>query len=260
VPYGELLKRRILDPLSMRRTELTETPELRRDLASGHDQMGEPVKAWHLDALAGAGAIRSTLDDMLRFAAAARDTVRGPLARAMAMSQREMFRVDSITSVGMGWHRRTRDGRTVTWHNGGTGGFRSMMVVDPGTDRAAVILSNSGWSQDALGFALLDAGVRVPPLPRARPTVAVDSLTLSRYPGRYALTPAFVITITPRGATGIDLQATGQQKFRLRAASPTEFFLTEVEAGITFEVDASGKVVALVLHQNGAHQRAPREP
>lgn len=257
--YGELLRRRILEPLGMRQTGIVETEPMRSNLAAGHDPMGVPTPAWHLDVLAGAGAIRSTLDDMLRFAAAARDTVHGPLAGAMALSQREFFRVDSVTSIGLGWHRRSRGGRTVAWHNGGTGGFRSMLVVDAGTGEAGVLLSNSAHGSDALGMMLLDAAVPIPPLPPVKATVSVDVATLRRYPGRYVLTPAFVITITARDTTGIDLQATGQSKFRLYASSPVDFFLTGVEASITFETDTAGKVVALLLHQNGAHQRGPRE-
>ena len=260
MPYSQLLRERILEPLGMRSSDVTETAAMQGRVASGHDQMGEPTHAWHLDALAGAGAIRSTLDDMLRFAAAARDTIQGPLARVMALSERESFRVDSTTAIGLGWHRRTTGGRTLVWHNGGTGGFRSMLVIDPGANRAAVVLANTTHSQDALGLALLDAAVRVPALPALRASVAVDARTLTQYPGRYRLTPAFLITITARDSTGIDLQATGQQRFRLFASSALDFYLTEVEASITFEKDSTGKVVALILHQNGAHQRAVREP
>ena len=260
LPYGELVRRRILAPLGMLHSAVLETEAMRGELALGHDFMGVPTKAWHLDVLAGAGALRSTLDDMLRFAGAARDTLKGPLARVMALSQRELFRVDSVTSLGFGWHRRTRGGHTTVWHNGGTGGFRTMLVVDAGRGQAGVVLSNSAHGSDALGMMLLDATVPIPPLPALRPTVAVDAPTLRRYLGRYVLAPTFVITITARDSTGIDLQATSQPKFRLFASSPVDFFLTGVEASITFETDAAGNVTALVLHQNGRDQRAPRAP
>jgi len=260
LPYGELLRRRILEPLGMRQSGIVETGAMRAQLATGHDPMGVPTPAWHLDVLAGAGALSSTLDDMLRFAGAASDTVKGPLARVMALSQREYFRVDSVTSLGLGWHRRTIRGRTTAWHNGGTGGFRSMLVVDAGSGRAGIVLANSALDSDALGRMLLDAGVPIPPLPEKRATVAVDAATLARYVGRYVLSSTFVITITARDTTGIDLQATAQPKFHLHASSPVDFFLTGVQASISFETDSAGKVTALVLHQNGANQRAPRSP
>ena len=260
VPYPELLRTRILDRLGMKETGVVESEAMRAHLATGHDAMGEPTPAWHLDVLAGAGAIRSTLADMLRFADAAMDTVRGPLAPLMAMSQREWFRVDSNTSIGLGWHRRTRGGRTVAWHNGGTGGFRSMLAVDAGRGRAGVALTNAALSQDALGLALVDPSVTVQAPPAGRPTVVVEPAVLARYAGRYRLAPDFVITITARGTRGIDLQATGQPRNRLYASSPTEFFLAGVAASVAFETDSTGTVTALVLHQNGRDQRAAREP
>ena len=256
--YGELLRKRIFEPLGMGESGVAESGKPARTI-TGHNSMGEPVPAWHFDALAGAGALHSTLEDMLGFAAAARDTVHGPLARAMALSQRDMFRVDSTTSIGLGWHRRTRGGRTLIWHNGGTGGFRSMLVVDPGSARAGLVLANSALSQDELGLALLDPAVKVPPLPPARTTVPLDSATLARYPGQYRLAPNFVISITPRGQAGLYLQATGQQRLRLYPSSATEFFLSEVAASIRFEMDSTGRVATLVLHQNGVQQRAVRE-
>lgn len=258
--YGELLRRRILEPLGMKETGVVETEAMRKNLASGHDLMGEPNAAWHLDALAGAGAIRSTLDDMLKFAAAARDTIHGPLARAMAMAQRELFRVDAVTSIGMGWHRLTREGHTFAWHNGGTGGFRTLIVADAAADRAGVVLTNSANGSDELGFYLLDASVKVPPLPAARAIVKVPAATLAQYAGTYQLAPSVAISITSRNDSGLDIQLTGQGKLRLYASSPEDFFIAEVPASITFERDSSGKVVALVLHQNGVNQRAPRAP
>jgi hypothetical protein len=44
----------------------------------------------------------------------------------------------------------------------------------------------------------------------------------------------------------------------LRALAPDRFAVTDVPAEVSFERDASGQVVALVLHQNGLDQRAPR--
>ena len=53
-------------------------------------------------------------------------------------------------------------------------------------------------------------------------------------------------------------QLTGQPTFEIFAESEKEFFLKVVDAQLTFETDAQNKAVAVVLHQNGADQRAPR--
>jgi hypothetical protein len=78
----------------------------------------------------------------------------------------------------------------------------------------------------------------------------VAPVVLETYVGVYQLAPNFVITITREGSS-LYGQATGQPRFRLFAETPTEFFLKDVDAQVTFEKDASGKVTRMILHQNG---------
>ena len=54
------------------------------------------------------------------------------------------------------------------------------------------------------------------------------------------------------------LQATGQPKFEIFAASDKEFFLKVVDAQITFVKDGQGNVAQLILHQGGADQPAKK--
>jgi len=49
-------------------------------------------------------------------------------------------------------------------------------------------------------------------------------------------------------------ELTGQPRFPVYPESETKFYYTVVEAQITFEVDESGEVTGLVLHQNGDHR------
>lgn len=53
-------------------------------------------------------------------------------------------------------------------------------------------------------------------------------------------------------------QATGQPKWGMRPTTEDRFTLVGVPAEISFERDSSGAIEALVLHQNGLEQRAPR--
>jgi D-alanyl-D-alanine-carboxypeptidase/D-alanyl-D-alanine-endopeptidase len=77
--------------------------------------------------------------------------------------------------------------------------------------------------------------------------------------GRYQLSPTFSLAIT-RDGTGLFLQATGQDRFGLFASGRNEFFLRAVDASISFERDGADRVIALILHQGGANQRAARLP
>jgi murein DD-endopeptidase MepM/ murein hydrolase activator NlpD len=77
------------------------------------------------------------------------------------------------------------------------------------------------------------------------------------YVGQYQLTPDFVITVR-REEDGLSIQATNQPKFEIFAESETKFFLTAVDAQITFVKDDNGQVSHLILHQNGLDQSARR--
>ncbi len=81
--------------------------------------------------------------------------------------------------------------------------------------------------------------------------------TYDAYVGRYELTPDFIITVTREGE-GISIQATDQPKFEVFAESENKFFLTAVDAQITFVKNEKGEVTHLILHQGGAEQTAKR--
>jgi hypothetical protein len=110
---------------------------------------------------------------------------------------------------------------------------------------------------DDIGRHIID-----PSLPLVTPTetpkeTAVAPEILDRYVGTYQLAPTFVIAVTREGGR-LFIQATGQSRLEAFASSEREFFLKAVNAQITFEVGDDGRATALVLHQNGANQRANR--
>jgi D-alanyl-D-alanine-carboxypeptidase/D-alanyl-D-alanine-endopeptidase len=251
--YEALLRARVLEPLQMRETAIVLSPELRSRLAVGHDAAGTPVANWDLPTLAGAGALRSTLDDMLRFLQANLDAG-GPLGPVLAQTHAARHSLGTPDgSIGLGWHvRRTSDGEIV-WHNGGTGGYHSFIGFDPKAGTGVVLLHNSAASVDDIGFHLLDPRLPLaaPPAPRKpRTEVKLDAGVLEKYVGEYRLTPAFSIVVT-REAEQLFIQATGQSKLPIFAESETGFFLKAVDAQVSFSRDSAGRVTGLVLHQNG---------
>ena len=244
--YEELVRRRILGPLGMRETAITLTPALRAKLAPGHDAEGQVVPNWDLPTLAGAGALRSTAADMLKFLAANIDST-ATLARTFRQTHGERFATSSPNlKVGLGWHIVLRPAGKIVWHNGGTGGYRSFTGFDPARRIGVVVLSNVDASVDDIGYHLLDPSLPLRPPPLRRTEVAADSLVLQRYVGEYELAPTFQITVT-RAAARLFIQATGQQRLPIFAESDSTFFLKVVDAQITFGQDR------LVLHQNGQH-------
>lgn len=90
-----------------------------------------------------------------------------------------------------------------------------------------------------------------------RKAIKLDARVYDSYVGQYELNPNFIITIR-READGLSLQATNQPKFEIFAESETKFFLTVVDAQISFVKNDKGEVTHLILHQGGADQRAKK--
>ena len=68
--YEALFIERIAEPLGLADTRIALSADLQSRLATGHDLGGRPVANWDLPTLAGAGALRSTANDLLDFLAA----------------------------------------------------------------------------------------------------------------------------------------------------------------------------------------------
>src|SRR5215472_4084033 len=103
--YEDLVRARICDALGMKDTRVTLTPEMKARLAIGHNEAGNPVANWDIPTLAGAGALRSTANDMLTFLAANIGFTKTPLAPAMAAMLDVSRRSGSPgLDVALAWH------------------------------------------------------------------------------------------------------------------------------------------------------------
>ncbi len=67
VPYPVLLEQEVTGPLGLKDTVVSLSPAQQARFVPGHDSHHHVAHAWNLDALAGAGAIRSTAGDMLTY-------------------------------------------------------------------------------------------------------------------------------------------------------------------------------------------------
>jgi D-alanyl-D-alanine-carboxypeptidase/D-alanyl-D-alanine-endopeptidase len=150
--YEGLVRSRIIDPLGMSNTRITLTPEMQARLAVGHQETArtsenpyglKPVPNWDVPTLSGAGALRSTANDMLTFLAANLGYLKTPLAGAMA-DQIAMRRPadGSDFAVGYGWRIQTKHDSTIVWHGGATGGYRCYIGFDPNARVGVIVLSN----------------------------------------------------------------------------------------------------------------------
>ncbi len=254
--YEQLLVDRIAKPLDMNDTRIKLTKNQKSRLALPYNAELKPDRNWDLPTLAGAGALRSTVDDMLKLAAIALadesdvPAEARPLVDDFHLALQKRYGKPGEIGVGLCWHL-AGDGVT-WWHNGQTGGYSSCIFLSPPLKIGVVVLTNTATMKTTeLGGKILQALAGAKPAPIAtRTPVKVDPAALEKYVGSYALSPAFAITVTLEDGQLV-AQATGQQKLEIFAESPTEFFYRVVDAQISFVKGKDGQVEKMILHQNG---------
>lgn len=161
--YEDLVRARILQPLGMDATGISLDPRMQEWMTKGHNRSGTVVPLWDLPTLAGAGALRSSARDMLRFLAANARPAEADIAHAMRLSHQERRSMSEQSAVGLLWAIRKTSGSTIVWHNGGTAGFRTFIGFDPDRGVGVVLLTNSAYGADDIGFHLINPAIALSP-------------------------------------------------------------------------------------------------
>jgi D-alanyl-D-alanine-carboxypeptidase/D-alanyl-D-alanine-endopeptidase len=258
VSYEELLQKKLTDPLKMSDTSITLTKDQKSRFAPPHNAALLPDNAWDFDALAGCGAIRSNIDDMLLFAEASLNPPDGKLGKVIELAwQQHKPAGAGGAAMGLGW-MIAGDGST-RWHNGQTGGYQAMILVSRPAKCATVLLCNTAGSQtDALAEQIIQTIMGMNVQPRTFETeVKVDPQVAKRLEGKYQLAPGIMITVQVKDGRMM-AQLTGQQFLALSPKSETEWRYQAVDATLKFELPKSGNSPKVTLHQNGREMPSAR--
>ncbi len=258
--YETLVIERICKPLKMNDTRITLSAGQKSRLATGHGTDLNPTPNWDIITLEGAGALRSTVNDMLKFMAANLGLVQTELLPVLQKSHQVPKSADGKQGdVALGWHINKRHETEIIWHNGGTGGYRTFTGFDPTKRAAVVVLSNSGWGQDDIGMHILESKFELQKFapPKERAEIKVDAKIFEAYVGEYQLAANFKLTVT-KDEDKLFAQATDQPRFQVFAESETKYFYKVVDAQITFVRDDKGQVTQLILHQGGQNMPAKK--
>jgi D-alanyl-D-alanine-carboxypeptidase/D-alanyl-D-alanine-endopeptidase len=261
--YEHLIGTRITRPLGMPNTGITLSCGMNQRMATGHSAMLASVPNWDFRTLAGAGALRSSANDMLTFLEAFlgyRESTLAPAMKAMLEVRRSVG--TTRFEVGLGWNILG----DLAWHDGGTGGFRSWAGFDLNKRIGVVVLPNAAAPSGVvdIGMHLLNPEMPLanPEAPKQRVEVRIEARLLDRYIGRYQVTPNPLLEIT-RDGDRLFAQAlvqlphsrpgelTGGPKFELFAESEKKFFARVADNQITFEIGPDGRTAGLILHKGG---------
>jgi len=144
--YEALVVERICRPLKMNSTRITLPPELRARLARGHDQLGKPAPNWEVQVYDGAGGLRSTANDLLKYVSANLGLT--PSSLTPLMEQTQVIRHKGTSDHGdtaMAWYARGegyQSGMEVLGHGGATGGYETFIGINKDQRKGVVVLSS----------------------------------------------------------------------------------------------------------------------
>lgn len=136
--YDTLLQNLIFKKYNMTNSTASKS-SVKNELVLGLDASGKETLNWDFNVLVGAGGIFSNVIDLSNFALAQFDINN----EVLRLTHQPTYKINDNMSIGLGWHViKTRSGSELIWHNGGTGGYSSSMVLDLDKKNAVIILSN----------------------------------------------------------------------------------------------------------------------
>jgi CubicO group peptidase (beta-lactamase class C family) len=256
--YEDLVVSRICAPLGLTDTRITLTGSMSERLAQGHLATLKVGPNWDFLALAGAGALRSTANDLLKFMRAiCLGDSSAPLRPAIDMLLRTRRPTDSANAkVGLGCFVRSGNDDEIVWKDGMTGSYASYAGFSTRRRCGAIVLSNAANSVNDIGFRLTNPAYGIAQYP---PQVSVDPVVLAAYEGSYQMTARFALAI--RADSGrLFVRGTGQPEFELFAEADNRFFMRNVDAQGTFLRNKEGVVDRLLWHQGGSYRYCLRVP
>lgn len=129
--YEDLLRTQVLVPLGMTATYAMTTGAVSGNAPRGLTFSGRTVTPWEMGAYNPAGGIRSTPQDMARYA-------------------------EHLLTTGLPEFTWVTEESGLSWHNGATYGFSSMLIIDQHANQAAFIAGDTPAGVEEMTAHLLD--------------------------------------------------------------------------------------------------------
>ncbi len=222
-------------------------PDARLDAHLTQPHAGaQAVPAWRFAALAAAGSVRSSAADLLTFG----EDLLG--ADPELAADWAVLVAHTDDESGPGIFRDTDADPPAYWHNGATHGSCSFIRLDPTQRRVEVVLTNQAECDPQTTISAAHPPLRAPAI---TPAAGWER----ELPGVYRYEDGPELTLKAE-AGALRAQLTGQSFLTLVCTGPNVWRWQEVAARLAIERDAAGKVVAIVLHQNGQVLRFARRP
>jgi CubicO group peptidase (beta-lactamase class C family) len=249
--YPDYLEKKLLKPLNLRNSGYDDgravVSQLAQDYTDGADNVvkGRLVNMSNTYA---AGAMYSTVDDLLAWQ---QMLIKGKVLSPVSL--KAMF-TDGGHHYGLGWFVRENLSRKLYEHGGTIGAYSSLLAYYPDDKLTVIVLSNYG---DEVVSRITDEVARLAlGVAPAHRQVKVDPRLYAAFVGRYQLGSA-IVDVTAKGDR-LFAKLTGQRQLEIFPEGEYRYFYKAVDAVLTFEKDAAGKIDSVTLDQDGSKIRAKR--
>jgi len=242
-PWADLVSERITEPLGMKDTVQNLGSKASR-FAQGHNNQAK-VQGWEFKAMAGAGALRSTVSDMLIFSRAIMAGSTGPLGPA---SQRmlEPLGKFQFSQIGYAVFIRGPDNKRSYTHDGLTAGYRAQWIISPSTQEAVIALAGNSHAATSRMQNLLLAGL----YPVTSQPSNIPLQTVGEYAGTYRVDKAIAVAFVIQNEQ-LYRRLTGGG-YRLLMPADTDVFV-DTDVGVQYVFQRhSGHLTSVIYSQGGS--------
>ena len=149
--YEELLSKYITTPIGMKTTFVNLPANYNSNFATGYNDKGKETPRWDLGDQAGAGGIKSTIEDMALYL---NENIKES-STVIKNAHKIQFEQKTDRMAYSWFVQTTKSGNTLLWHNGGTYGFTSFCGFVKEKKCGVVVLNNSGIGIDNLAINIL---------------------------------------------------------------------------------------------------------
>jgi D-alanyl-D-alanine carboxypeptidase len=252
--YGDYITATLFQPLGMKDSGYDSATKIIKRRASGYSPNGDNTAYLDMSLPHAAGALYSTVDDLLKWDLALHG------GKLLKPESYKLMTTPGKSDYGYGLVIRETAGRTSINHGGGINGFNTHLIHFPAQGVVGIALANVNTpAADQIAAAIARIAMGDEQAPRAlRKEVKVAADRLDLLAGEYELRPGFVLKVWRDGDRMLT-QATGQGPVEVFALNENQFFLKVVEAQLTFERDAAGKATAVKLLQGPVEVRGLRK-
>ncbi|MCM0625402.1 beta-lactamase family protein [Lysinibacillus sp. OL1_EC] len=132
--FETAITRRIVEPLNLTNTFISIPPSKENTVLKGYSVRGHNKPPLEMNEFMAAGAIRSTVDDLLKFL----KIHVGNRNSGYLLTHQATHTISKDVSIGLGWVLED----DIIWHNGSTKGFSSYLGFNKKQQTGVVILSN----------------------------------------------------------------------------------------------------------------------